>query len=178
MAKKKTCKYCLKPFTPTYSSLQVCCSIPCSRAFNSTKEVKKRVNQMKKDLKTHKDYLNVLQVVFNKWIRIRDKGLPCISCGCKVDNGHASHFFSVGAHPSLRFDEDNVHVSCIRCNTELHGNTTNYAYRLPKKIGWERFEELHFKSQQSNKLTIPEILDKINYYKTKIKQHENKENTN
>jgi hypothetical protein len=171
MAKAKICPICSNEFKPSYSSLQRCCSIKCAREYNSTKEVQKRVKQMKNDLKTHKDYVQILQKVFNTYIRLRDKNCLCVSCGCEIKgSGHASHFFSVGAYPNLRFNEDNVHRSCERCNTHLHGNITNYAFLLPKKIGWERFEKLHADSLVSSKLTIDEILEKITYYKQQIKQ--------
>ena len=32
------------------------------------------------------------QDTFNKWIRNRDAGLGCISCGADID--HAGHYFS------------------------------------------------------------------------------------
>jgi 5-methylcytosine-specific restriction endonuclease McrA len=170
MTKQKTCPVCNKEFTPSFSSLQKTCSVICAHKFNSEKEIKKRVAQMKRDLKTHKDYIQVLQRVFNAYIRLRDKDCLCVSCGCQIKGpGHASHFFSVGAYPNLRFNEDNVHRSCERCNTHLHGNLSNYAYMLPKKIGYERFEQLHADSLVSNKLTIPEIQELIITYKNKTK---------
>jgi len=125
---------------------------------------------MKKDLKTHKDYIQILQKVFNTYIRLRDKKEPCISCRCKIEGpGHASHFFPT-TKQFLRFNEDNVHRSCVQCNTHLHGNLTKYAYYLPKKIGWERFEELHATANNELKLTIPEIQELILKYKTKIQE--------
>ena len=50
---------------------------------------------MRKDLKTHKDYIQILQkLFFNTFIRLRDKHQPCISCGKplegKYDAGHFS----------------------------------------------------------------------------------------
>jgi CO dehydrogenase/acetyl-CoA synthase alpha subunit len=40
---------------------------------------------MVEDLKTTSDYLKIAQQVFNKFIRVRDAGLNCISCNkpCK-----------------------------------------------------------------------------------------------
>ena len=156
MAKSKVCPICSKEFKPSYSSLQRTCSVQCAREWNSSKEVQKRVKQMKQDLKTHKDYVQILQKVFNTFIRLRDKDKPCISCSKPLTGVyHSGHFHSVG-----------------RCNTHLSGNLAHYANNLPKRIGWERFEEL-FAPHEPEKLSIEEIKEKINYYKTKIKQHEN-----
>jgi hypothetical protein len=169
MAKQKKCKQCNKDFTPTYSSLQVCCSVKCARDFNSSKEVKKRVAQMKKELKTHSDYIQILQKVFNTYIRLRDKDKPCISCGKPLTGKFdAGHFFPT-TKQSLRFDENNVHGQCVHCNQHLHGNITRYAYNLPKRIGYEAFEDLHARSNDTIKLTIPEIQELILTYKNKTK---------
>ena len=167
--KQKICKQCGKEFLP-YTPLTIVCSPNCAYEWNKEKNVKKRVKEMKKGLQTHSDYLNALQVVFNTYIRKRDAGKKCISCGCVIiGNGHASHFWSVGAYPNLRFDEDNVHLACISCNLHKHGNINEYALRLPERIGQQRFDELNKRRELSNKLSIPEIKILITKYKNKIK---------
>jgi len=136
---------------------------------------KKLIKEMKQSLKTHKDYLSDLQKVFNKFIRLRDQNEPCISCG-KPDIGKrdALYYFSVGSTPNLRFDEDNVHASCVRCNRDLHGNIAEYTLRLPERIGEKKFKELQKRKNSTLKLTIPEIKELINKYKNKIKHYESK----
>lgn len=81
------------------------------------------------------------QIVFNAWIRKRDEGKQCISCN-SYNTAHASHFMSAGNYNFLRFHEDNVHSSCVKCNTYLHGNLIEYRKRLIKRIGIERVEYL------------------------------------
>jgi hypothetical protein len=90
-----------------------------------------------------------VQEVFNKYIRYRDAGsgeCKCISCDSIVQlkGCHASHYFSAGHYKSLRFNEDNCHVSCIKCNTFLHGNLIQYRKGLIEKIGQERYDKLEF----------------------------------
>jgi len=167
--KPKKCKQCGIEYVP-YTPLQQVCSVLCALEYNSEKEVKKRVKEIKKGLLTHSDYLSALQVVFNKYIRLRDSGKPCVSCGCKVTEGHASHLFSVGAYPNLRFNEDNVHLSCIECNLHKHGNTHEYMLRLPERIGQDRFNKLLEQRNEPNKLTIAEIKILIEKYKNLCKQ--------
>jgi hypothetical protein len=81
------------------------------------------------------------QTVFNKFIRERDKDKGCISClSWNID--HASHFYSMGHHLGLAYNEDNVHGSCLRCNYFLGGNLNEYRKRLEKRIGLERLQKL------------------------------------
>lgn len=81
------------------------------------------------------------QSEFNKWIRSRDQFKGCISCKSgKVEQ--ASHFYSAGQFTSLRFNEDNVHGSCLRCNYFLSGNLLPYRQALLKRIGQQRLNLL------------------------------------
>jgi len=87
-------------------------------------------------LKTRSDYMKEAQIEFNRYIVLRDAAEPCISCG-RYHSGqyHAGHFLSVGSHPELRFDEDNVHKQCAPCNMHLHGNLLAYRSTLIAKKG-------------------------------------------
>lgn len=112
------------------------------------------------------------QAAFNAFIRERDKGNPCISCG-KPDNGqhqrHASHYRSVGACSSLRYDERNVHASCSVCNKYLSGNLANYRVAMIEKFGSELVEWLE--SQPKSFKWTREMLEDIEkQYKLKLKQ--------
>lgn len=79
--------------------------------------------------------------MFNLYIRKRDDKLGCISCGSH-DQIQAGHYYSAGHYELLRFNEDNVHSQCLRCNYYLSGNLTHYREGLIKKIGIERVEKL------------------------------------
>lgn len=74
---------------------------------------------------------------FHKFIRERDKGRPCVSCG-SFNTSDASHFHSAGKNPVVRFNEDNVHLSCRKCNYFLAGNLIPYHIELINRIGEER----------------------------------------
>jgi hypothetical protein len=127
---------------------------------------------LKKKLMTKSDYLNICQKVFNTYIRTRDKGKPCVSCDkfLKENDVNASHYFSVGSSPNLRFNEDNVHSSCIKCNKELHGNTIEYTLRLPNRIGIERYNQLLNDRNKPALLTIEDIKELIAIYRVKTKE--------
>jgi 5-methylcytosine-specific restriction endonuclease McrA len=83
-------------------------------------------------------------------VRIRDRGKPCVSCG-KPDNGthqrHASHYRSVGACSSLRFNLKNVYASCQQCNTSKSGNLLEYRIRLKARYGESLVEWLESQNE-------------------------------
>jgi hypothetical protein len=155
------------------------CSIGCARDYAKKKikqKEKRELIEAKKNLLTHKDYLKMLQISFNTYIRKRDEGKPCISCN-NILRGKfdAGHFYSVGGYPNVRFNELNVWGQCVHCNQHRHGNIHEYAKRLINLIGHRTFNDLEIEAhQKSNKLTVEEIKEKIKYYKLKTKQLEKK----
>lgn len=117
------------------------------------------------------DLKNKLQKIFNKYIRMRDKDLPCISCGQFKDNYDAGHFWSVGANSGLRYNEDNVHKQCSPgCNRYKHGNPLEYRINLVKKIGQERVQWLDDHRKDIVFYTRDEVFQMIETYKQKLKE--------
>ena len=171
----KTCKVCKVKFEPKYSSVQLVCSAKCAYEYGK-KQVEKKNKEAKKEAKekllTHKDYLKMLQVVFNTYIRLRDKDKTCISCDKPLKGKYdAGHYFSVGGYPNVRFDELNVWGQCVHCNQHKHGAIHEYTQGLVKRIGETEFTLLRERAYQMPlKLSIPEIKEKIKEYKEKIKQ--------
>jgi hypothetical protein len=168
----KSCKKCGENFTP-FSTLDKHCYV-CQKTEQALKNLakikKEKVKKQKEDLLTVSDYLKLAQQVFNKWVRLRDKDQPCISCGKEI-NGvrHASHYLSSGGHSAVRFHPDNVWVSCYKCNVMLSGNGIEYRMRLIKKIGLERVEWLEENGHEVKRWTKDELKELIATYKKKIK---------
>jgi len=168
----KSCKKCGENFTP-FSTLDKHCYVckKTEQALKNLAKIKKdKVKKQKEDLLTTSDYLKMAQQVFNKWVRLRDKDLPCISCGKEI-NGvrHASHYLSSGGHSAVRFHPDNVWVSCYKCNVMLSGNGIEYRMRLIKKIGLERVEWLEENGHEVKRWTKDELKELITKYKNLIK---------
>ncbi len=129
---------------------------------------------MQQELETVQDFMNMTQVVFNRFIRERDKHENCISCGKHI-NGvrHASHYLSAGGHSNVRYHEDNVWVSCYKCNVMLSGNQVEYRKRLIDKIGIERVEWLESNGATERRYTKEELREIMKEYKQKVKKLEN-----
>lgn len=167
-----TQKFGLKLFCGYEHAAQWAKSSLDKRKTKENAEARKIDRQKLKSLKTRSEWLKELQTIFNKFIRLRDKGLPCVSCGHPDDGSrqrHASHYKSVGGNPALRFDPNNCFASCSICNNYLSGNLVPYRVELIKRIGLAEVERLEG-PQQPLKLTIPEIQELIKTYKQKYKE--------
>lgn len=127
----------------------------------------------KERIKTRSEWLKEAQVACNKYIRTRDKDLPCISCG-KHHQGQndAGHYRSAGGNPELRFDELNIHKQCGPCNRHLSGNLIDYRINLIKRIGQDNVDYLEG-PHKPKKYTIEEIKAIKHIFKQKIKILEN-----
>ena len=154
-AKLKRCKACGEKFAPMFNTTQVVCSPKCALAHapaNSEKARKaiaqigrREIKVRKEKLKSRADHAKEAQTVINRYVRLRDAHLGCISCDKPASWGgqwHCSHFRSVGAAAHLRFNLWNMNKSCSQCNAHLSGNIMVYRPRLVEKIGADKVEWL------------------------------------
>jgi predicted nucleic acid-binding Zn ribbon protein len=178
MAKKPTkpkqCPVCPKTFIPQYSSLQQVCSPKCAVIFNSEKEVKKRVQQMKVEVEGTNQLEKAARLIFQKWIRERDKDLPCISCGrTSTKQWDAGHMYKAELFTGLIFDERNANKQCSECNgVNMHGNVLEYHKGLIKRYGQKYVDELDAIADENRmkKFSRQELIDIANKYKMKLKE--------
>jgi NinG protein len=126
------------------------------------KEEKKQDRVRKEKLKTRSDYIKEAQHEFNRYIRLRDAGLPCICCGeplgaDAIGGGYdCGHWRSTGSAPHLRFHEDNAHGQRKYCNRYGAGRAVDYRIGLVKRIGLERVESLE-RDQQPRHYSTDEL---------------------
>lgn len=142
--KAKTCEVCERVFVPDRMG-QLVCRPACAmaRVRNAKKAERESVRARKEAIKSKADWAREAQTAFNAWIRARDEGLPCISCGRHHQGQwHAGHYLSTGARPELRYTESNVHRQCAPCNTHLSGNAVLYRIGLINRIGADAVEWL------------------------------------
>ena len=169
----KKCKHCKERFNPVHFNQKYCFKEECTQVWiesEKEKQWKKKKAKLKQDLMTVQDYVKIAQQVFNKYIRQRDKGNNCISCGKKPLKENAGHFYNANNHWNVRFDEYNVHLQCEHCNTFLSGNLINYRENLIKKIGKEEYHKLVDRAKATRKFTVEELKEIINIYKNKLKK--------
>lgn len=79
VVKDNLCKKCGASFKP-FNTLQPVCSPKCAVAYNSKKEVDKRVKVMRKESQSLPELKALARSVFQTWVRIRDQNEVCISC--------------------------------------------------------------------------------------------------
>lgn len=186
--KARKCKFCKVEYTPK-RPFQPLCSPKCKSDYeieNKVKVAKKfltglrreRLAQKKADkekLETVASWHKRAKKVFNLYIRLRDRGHPCISCGTQRPVQYcAGHYRTVGAAGHLRYNEDNVHLQCNRyCNKGLSGNIINYTPNLILKIGRRRVNALT-SNNDIRHWTIEELKGIVSIYKAKIKEEKRK----
>lgn len=121
--------------------------------------------------------LKLAEKHFNAYIRNRDDQggyFVCISCqkpkAIQRTCYHAGHYLSAGHHSFTRFNENNVHGQCDRCNLYLSANLINYRINLLKKIGEDAVQELEQSKNRFMKWDKLELIAIIETYKAKLKQ--------
>ena len=165
------CKNCKQPFERKRQN-QIVCSVECAYSLQSNRKEKaeKIETKLKKEkLKTYTQKVNDVKKVFQKWIRNRDKDLPCISCGFILHTNiyHAGHYKKSEIYRGVIFNEWNVNAQCIKCNLFQNGNEANYRTGLVRKIGEQKVKDLEDLAEQTRKYKYTE--DELNEIKNKYK---------
>ncbi|HCO1660169.1 TPA: recombination protein NinG [Escherichia coli] len=175
---RRKCKVCGEYFVPKFHDIRIrwCCPEHGAilameeREKEKVKAAAKRIKEQKEaekagrkrrkakreSLKSKSQWDKEAQSAFNRYIRVRDEGKPCVSCGNPLIGKSnyltgsaidASHYRSRGAASHLKFNVFNVHSACTRCNRQLSGNAVEYRIRLIERIGLERVERLESDSE-------------------------------
>jgi hypothetical protein len=178
--KPKKCKSCRAEFIPS-RPLQSACGVPCAIALTNAgkeksrkaKEAKERAEhrQAKEKVKSKGEHAKEAQAVFNSWIRLRDHGLPCISCGTTANVQYAAgHYRTVASCPELRFEPLNVHLQCNRnCNMAKSGSILEYRIELVRRIGQEKVDWLEG-PHEPKRYTIEDLKAIKAHYRAKVRE--------
>lgn len=143
---------CRVRFDPARPS-QVACSPECAAAYATATRLKaerKEYRTKKLAAKPKSKWLKEAEAAVNRYVRLRDANLGCISCDKPATwrgQWHASHFRSVGAASAVRFNLWNIHKACSQCNHHLSGNIAAYTPALVVKIGQEKVDWLKAQTQ-------------------------------
>ena len=112
--------------------------------------------------------------VFSLFIRLRDskEGYGfCCTCNKRVHykEAHAGHFIS-RRHQATKYDERNVALQCVGCNTYNQGQQFLFSKYIDNKYGQGTSDELLTLSRSTLKRTSGEIKYLTAMYKDKIKE--------
>lgn len=116
-----------------------------------------------------------VRTICHDYIKLRDKGRPCVSCGAPWNpDFQAGHFYKAELFSTLKYHWANIHGQCVRCNGFLDGNHQEYSLRIHERIGSDGVNELKELAAMDKQLNFKwdrEELKKIReYYKSKIKE--------
>lgn len=173
----KPCAVCDELFKPRSMGQHVCsprCAI--KHVLQAKKADREQIKRRKAALKTIPELIREAQTVFNRWIRARDHDKPCISCGApppdlsQLHAGRdAGHYRSTGSASHLRFNEDNCHAQCVKCNQWGAGRAVDYRIGLVGRIGIRRVECLEA-DNTPHKWQREELVAIKEKYKAKLKE--------
>jgi hypothetical protein len=173
---RKKCRHCKQYFRPDKPLQHYCLKPECVEEWVRVareKEWKQRKAKLKHDLKSWQDWYNEALKWFNKYIRVRDKDKPCVSCGAKAGTYKitSGHYFPQGTYRNIGLDERNSHAQCwYNCNSSKSGNLAEYYPELIRRIGQDGYDDLVRLKNEDRKFTIEELKEKIEEFKYKIKQ--------
>jgi hypothetical protein len=177
--KEKKCKVCLDKFSPTQFA-QIVCGYKCAIEHSKNLKLEKEKKEWKAEKSVLKDKLKTLgqfeaeaKTSFQKWVRMRDSHMPCISCGVKdTDLFDGGHYFKAELFSGLIFDERNCHKQCRKCNRFLNGNELQYRAGLIGRYGVLFVETLEAESNSKRvyKYSREELIAKKLQYDIKIKE--------
>lgn len=113
--------------------------------------------------------------VCHKYIRERDKGKECISCGCAFsEEFQAGHFYKAEMYSNLKFDEKNISGQCKKCNLRKEGNESGYRSGIIQRFGIEHLNYLDEKAKSYKKNDYHwdrfELEEIRKYYQDKLKE--------
>ncbi len=164
---------------------RACCTEHALQVVQNERErvVRKADKARKQAMEPIAKLANRAQAVVNRYVRLRDIELPCISCDRPANwdgQWHASHYKSRGANSALRFNLWNLHKSCSICNNHLSGNIGEYRPRLIERIGADRVELLdcHERLRKYDAEYLHRLMEIFTKKIQRLKSHTEKYNDN
>jgi hypothetical protein len=172
---RRTCKICKTKFTATFANVWWCCpehgyeysqQLLAKKLIESERKRKQEAQQERRELKIRKVALKTkpqwkkeAQAAFNRYVRLRDSGLPCISCGATPTQKlggtmDCGHYRSRGAAAHLAFNLHNTAGQCVHCNSHKSGAQKEFEQGLIERIGKDKVEVIN-NDNSTRKFDIP-----------------------
>jgi hypothetical protein len=111
-----------------------------------------------------------LDKLFSRYVRQKHANqggwVSCVTCGQAMpwEESQAGHFVKRGHH-MVRWDEQNVHPQCPRCNLYLNGAQDEYAAYILNTYGKETLDRLLRAKRQSKRWTMAELRELLEQYR-------------
>ena len=113
------------------------------------------------------------QVIFNEYIRLRDKGKGCISCDSPTFTD-CGHLFKKSTRPAMRFNPMAAAGQCRECNSLPDGNYDAFCEGIFNRYGKDYLEQVIQESnasrQTDHKWSKSELVELKKYYQSEIKK--------
>jgi hypothetical protein len=150
--------------------LQSRCS-RCVRARSKAKELAKK-ERLKVKRQKHKErpaaLKKKLDILFSRYIRLRDQGKPCVTSGRPWDStAQCGHFVSRKWF-AVRWDEQNAHSQSAAANMFEGGEQYAHGIAIDKMYGPGTADALWKKARQPFKLTPEFLKERLAYYEAKM----------
>lgn len=182
-AKPKKCRVCSSMFTPSRIGQKVCspmCALTYARSVRAKDEKREAIKERRETkaklekFKTIAQLIAAAQIVFNSFVRLRDKDKGCFVCLRPFEDKpgrvqHAGHVRSRGAAGHLRFNEDNCMGECEGCNGPHGAKPHEIKTGAIARIGQERFDALEA-DNTPHKWTREELIAIKATYTAKVKE--------
>ena len=185
---KRKCAICKKPAL-YLKGLAAFCSAKCGTELSLQLLEKGRLKKEKASAKDHRAakaslrdtvpiWTKKVQVIFNRYIRLRDSERPCVSCGKTEKQVNHSlrggawdcgHYRSVGSAPELRFEPLNAHKQCKKCNSFQSGNHVEYRFGISARLTKEQLAWLEG-PHEPKRYRVPELKEIAEKFKLMIKE--------
>jgi hypothetical protein len=115
-----------------------------------------------------------LVAAFSRFIRLRDTDEngegKCFTCGqwVRFDEAQAGHFVRC-AKEATRFDEQNVHLQCVECNTAWAGQIEAYRAALDERYGAGTADRLIEKGEGFQFWALPDLRAALRHYRAQVR---------
>ena len=168
MPREKVCIICWKSHS---NSMSKTCSPYCERKHRANLNAisKEKVKVKKEKAKTKKALsrsaiIKEADRVSSLYIKQRDIGNSCITCGAEWSETHQNWHFASRRHLNTRWLDKNQHSQCPKCNCWWAGEQFLYSLAIDKLYGQGTANQIMRLAQSTEKTTDEEILWYIRIY--------------
>jgi len=183
--RQRTCKVCKNKFTPTRELQPTCSNIDCQIAY-ANKHLKKSELKKKREANKAKIAFNhndktwlkaEAQKLINKYARLRDerdRGYICCTCGHTTGQMDGGHFLPTSGYSAIRYNTNQIHLQCKKCNRFNGGMPKEYRVFMIKKYGIKYVKNLESTKNQLRSYSKEYYQKLIPIVRKKIKRLEKK----